>query len=35
MRHNDIREHLKEVWGMSHKGYYTRLKWIREKYPCP
>ena len=35
MRHNDIKEHLREVWGMSRKGYYTRLKWIREKYPCP
>lgn len=35
MNHNDIREHLRDVWGMSRKGYYTRLKWIREKYPCP
>lgn len=35
MNHNDILEHLRDVWGMSRKGYYTRLKRIREKYPCP
>lgn len=35
LTHKKIAEHLQQVWGLTPGAYYTRLKWIREKYPCP
>lgn len=33
--HAEIATHMAQVWGLSQGAYYTRLGWVREKYPCP
>lgn len=30
-----IRAFVEETWGLSMGAFYTRLRWIREKYVCP
>ena len=33
--HAAIAAHLEATWGLTYGAYWTRLKWIREKYVCP
>lgn len=33
--HQQVQDHLLKTYGLKHSAYYTRLKWIRQRYAIP